>query len=87
VGDRRTVNSRFVALPQGGGNAPVGDRTVFTAIVFVVTGLRGKSVVIGRMDRGYGFPGRGPLLLRASESLLLLANAFHNALAMENAPC
>lgn len=37
--------------------------------------------------QGYGFLGRGPLLLRASGSLLLLGNAFHNALAMENAPC
>ncbi|EHI44926.1 hypothetical protein OPAG_04958 [Rhodococcus opacus PD630] len=48
------VDSRFVALPQGGGNAPVDDRVVFTASVFVVTGLRGTSVVIGRMDRATG---------------------------------
>lgn len=28
---------RFAARPQGGGTAPVGDRAVFTAVVFILT--------------------------------------------------
>ena len=28
---------RFAARPQGGGSAPVDDRAIFTAIVFVLT--------------------------------------------------
>lgn len=31
---------RFAARPQGGGSAPVGDRAVLTAIVYVLTGGR-----------------------------------------------